>query len=193
LGEALQILGDPLRAAQQYQQALRLAATQSGDLLEAYYGLLTCLDSAAQDRSAQLALCMEALDRFPLDAQLLVALGGYLQSQQQPQLAVRAFDVAFRHGQTEMRIWHLPEVREIAASCAATLQLQLAADQDARTLLEAAIRVFPHSARLARQLAELDVPRKPAGSAVRIDANSPAAGIRPALSSDPANPSVPRR
>lgn len=193
LGEALQILGDPLRAAQQYQQALRVAPAKSREAIEAYYGLLTCLDGAAQDRSAQLALCMEALDRFPLDAQLLVALGGYLQTLQQPQLAVRAFDVAFRHGQTEPRIWHLPEVREIAASCAASIHVQLDALPDARSLLEAALRIFPHSARLARQLAELAGPHKPADKAARIDVHSPATSIRPAVSGIPANSSAPRR
>jgi hypothetical protein len=134
LGEALQILGDPLRAAQQYQHALRLAERPSRDLLEAYYGLLTCLDGTGPDRSAQLTLCMQALDHFPLDAQLLVALGGYLQAQQQPQLAGRAYDVAFRHGQTESRLWHLPEIREIAAVCAAAVhQLQGAADGPGRS------------------------------------------------------------
>jgi hypothetical protein len=112
---------------------------------------------------------MEALDRFPLDAQLLVALGGYLQSLQQPQLAVRAFDVAFRHGQTEPRIWHLPEIREIAASCAATLHTQLGAEQDARTLLEAATRTLPASQRLARQLEELSARQKSPGQAHRVD------------------------
>jgi hypothetical protein len=155
LGEALQTLGDPLRAAQQYQHALRLAATQSRDQLEAYYGLLTCVGSAGQDRAEQLALCMEALDKFPLDAQLLVALGGYLRSLGQPQLAVRSYDVAFRHGQTESRIWHLPEIREIAAICAAGLQQQTGAQQEAHSLLEAATRALPQSLRLARQLVEL--------------------------------------
>lgn len=155
LGEALQALGDPLRAAQQYQHALRLSAPQSRDQLEAYYGLLTCVGTAGQDRAEQLALCMEALDKFPLDAQLLVALGGYLRSLGQPQLAVRSYDVAFRHGQTEPRIWHLPEIREIAAVCAAGLQQQTGAHQEARSLLEAATRALPQSLRLARQLVEL--------------------------------------
>jgi tetratricopeptide (TPR) repeat protein len=182
LGEALQNLGDPRRAAQQYQQAQRLAPSKSRDQLEAYYGLLTCLNGNGPDRSAQLALCMEALDRFPLDAQLLVALGGYLQSLQQPQLAVRAFDVAFRHGQTEPRIWHLPEIREIAASCAATLHMQLGAEQDARTLLEAATRTLPGSQRLARQLAEFSAKQKSPGQAHRVDPDQlPAA--KPANSS----------
>jgi tetratricopeptide (TPR) repeat protein len=192
LGEALQNLGDPLRAAQQYQQALRLAGPKSREQLEAYYGLLTCLNGNGPDRSAQLALCMEALERFPLDAQLLVALGGYLQSLQQPQLAVRAFDVAFRHGQTEPRIWYLPEIREIAASCAATLHVQLGADRDARTLLEAATRTLPGSQRLARQLADLDAKRKPQAQALRIDAD-PLAADRAAISSAPARPPAPAR
>jgi tetratricopeptide (TPR) repeat protein len=157
LGEALQILGDPLRAAQQYHRALRLAESKSHDLLEAYYGLLTCLEGAGPDRSAQLSLCMEAVDRFPLDAQLLVALGGYLQSLEQPQLAARAYDVAFRHGHTQARIWHLPDVREIAAVCAASIHQLLQSDDEARSLLEAAARTFPQSLRIGRQLVEVHV------------------------------------
>ena len=157
LGEALQILGDPLRAAQQYHRALRIAEPKSRDLLEAYYGLLTCLDGAGPDRSAQLTLCMEAVDRFPLDAQLLVALGGYLQALEHPQLAARAYDVAFRHGQTDPRVWHLPDVREIAAVCAAAIHQLQRADDDACSLLEAAARTFPRSLRVGRQLAEMHV------------------------------------
>lgn len=157
LGEALQALGDPLRAAHQYQRAMRLADAESANLLEGYYGLLTCLDATSQDRSAQLTLCMEAVERFPLDAQLLVALGGYLQALEQPQLAMRAYDVAFRHGQIEPRIWHLPDIREIAAVCAATIHQLLGESDQARTLLEAAARSYPESLRIARQLIELHV------------------------------------
>jgi tetratricopeptide (TPR) repeat protein len=155
LAEALQALGDPLRAAHQYQRAIRLATPGAREQLEAYYGLLTCLDGAGPDREAQLSLCMEALDRFPLDAQLLVALGGYLQALDQPTLAIRAYDVAFRHGQIEPRIAHLPNVPEIAAVCAATL-MQLGGDDDsALTLLDAAVRTHPQSLRVGREQVEL--------------------------------------
>jgi tetratricopeptide (TPR) repeat protein len=151
LGESLQTLGDPLRAARHYQKALELATAKSADQLEAYYGLLTCLDSSSEGRQAQLSLCMQALERFPLDAQLLVALGGYLQSLDQLPLAVRSYDVAFRHGQTETRLWHLPDIREIAAACAVAAYDRLGQSDDAQTLLAAAIRTFPHSSRLTRQ------------------------------------------
>ena len=155
LAEALQTLGDHLRAAHQYQRAIRLATPGSREQLEAYYGLLACLDSAGPDRDAQLSLCMEALDRFPLDAQLLVALGSYLQALSQTPLAIRAYDVAFRHGQIEPRIPHLPNVPEIAAVCASAL-MQLAGDNEAAlTLLEAAVRTHPQSLRIGRQHVEL--------------------------------------
>jgi len=154
LGEALQSLGDPLRAARQYQHVIRLAAPASRYRLEGYYGLLTCLDSAGPDRWAQLALCLEALDEFPLDAQLLVALGGYLQTESHAPLAVRAYDVAFRHGQIEPRIAHLPEIQELAAVCAAALLERAGDSAGAQTLLEAAVRTFPQSLRIARRLVE---------------------------------------
>jgi tetratricopeptide (TPR) repeat protein len=156
LGEALQILGDPLRAAHQYRRALDLPKNNTRDQLESYYGLLTCLDSAQPDRHAQLSLAMQALERFPLDAQLLVALGGYLQAIGHVALAIRAYDVAFHYGQTELRLWHLPAIREIAAACAAAAYELLGQSDQAQTLLLAAIRLFPNSARLELQLAGLN-------------------------------------
>jgi tetratricopeptide (TPR) repeat protein len=157
LGEAFQALGDSARASQHYRRALSLAMPGSRDQLEAYYGLLTSLDVGSADRADQLTLAMLALEHFPLDTQLLVALGGYLQSLEQPELAVRSFDVAFRHGQIEAQIWHLPEIREIAASCAAATLVQLGRDDEACSLLEAAVRICPESHRLVIQLVELHV------------------------------------
>jgi tetratricopeptide (TPR) repeat protein len=157
LGEAFQSLGDYVRAAHHYRRALDLAARGSADQLEAYYGLLTCLDSVATDRNDQLSLGMLGLESFPLDAQLLVALGGYLQALDQTPLAIRAFDLAFRHGETMVAVWHLPEIREIAACCAANAMRQTGDDDAAGTLLEAAVRTLPDSSRLALQLVNLHV------------------------------------
>jgi len=163
LGEAFQSLGDGVRAAQHYRRAIDLAERGSRHHLEAFYGLLSCLEGAAGERSDQLSLCMLAVEHFPLDAQLLVALGGYLQLLDQTPLAIRAFDLAFRHGQVQPQVWHLPDIREIAAACAATAMMAAGQQDAARTLLEAAACLFPASQRLAEQLAELE------GRSVRVD------------------------
>lgn len=163
LGEAFQSLGDCVRAAQHYRRAIDLAQPGSREHLEAFYGLLSCLEGAGSERSDQLSLCMLAVEHFPLDAQLLVALGGYLQLLDQAPLAIRAFDLAFRHGQVEPQVWHLPDIREIAAACAATAMIAAGQQDAARTLLAAAACTFPHSQRLATQLAELE------GRSVRVD------------------------
>jgi Tfp pilus assembly protein PilF len=157
LGEAFQTLGDHVRAAQHYRRSLDLAERRSREHLEAFYGLLTCLDGVQADRSDQLSLAILALEHFPLDAQLLVALGGYLQTLGQTPLAARTFDLAFRHGQIEPQLWHLPEIRQIAASCAATVLVQACEEDQARTLLEAAVTIYPQSQKLALQLVELHV------------------------------------
>lgn len=182
LGGAFQSLGDGVRAAQHFRRALDLATRGSADQLEAYYGLLTCLDGVATDRNDQLSLTMLALEYFPLDAQLLVALGGYLQALNQTPLAIRAFDLAFRHGQTVAEVWHLPEIREIAASCAATAMRQVGDDDAACTLLEAAARTFPHSTRLAMQLVELHVTHRRRDEALAAASLISAAAERQRLS-----------
>ncbi len=167
LAEACQTLVQQVEAAGHYRRALELAAVGSPEQLEAYYGLLTCLETTAgplpdaqgQDarRSAQLSLCTTALDTFPLDAQLLCALGGYLQTLGRTDLAVRAYEVCYRHGRIEPSLWHLPDIREVAAACqAALLETSTGADA-ALSLLQDARQAYPESLRLARQTLELHV------------------------------------
>ena len=157
LGEAFQTLGDSGRALQHYQRAEQLAAPGSSELLEAYYGLLTCLDGRPDQRAAQLQLCMKAVEAFQLDAQLLCALGGYLQSLGHAELALRSYDLAVRHGQIEADVWHLPDIREIAATCRAIVQQQLGKDDEARSGLAEIRTEYPSSLRLTRQALELAV------------------------------------
>ncbi len=157
LGEAFQTLGDANRAIQHYQRALQLAEPSSAAMLEAYYGLLTCFDGRSDHRNSQLQLCMQAVEVFPLDAQLLCALGGYLQSLGHVELALRSYELAFRHGQIQSQIWHLPDIREIAATCRAIVQQQLGQDEEARAGLAEARREYPGSLRLCRQALELAV------------------------------------
>ncbi|MFN0019104.1 MAG: glycosyltransferase [Pirellulaceae bacterium] len=171
LGEACQTLGQHEAALGHYQRAKESAEPASAEMLEAYYGLLTCLekvpvrgsesrsevDPPSQNRAAQTSLCMEALESFSLDAQLLCALGGYLQSLGQPELAARSYEVAYRHGQVEPEIWHLRDIREVAAVCNSVL-LQLEGKDDAAlALLSEAWMAYPESLRIGRQMVELHV------------------------------------
>lgn len=180
LGEALQTLAMPRQAADHYRRAQELSAAASPDELEAYYGLLSCLDvpgpaDEAFTRQAQLTLAMKALERFPLDAHLLVALGIYLRALDHLPLAARSFDAAFRHGQIEPTLWHIGEIREIAASCAAAAHRQLGQTTAARTLLEAAVRLFPASDKLQDELNHLD------GSPAVVRFDAPASPPAPSL------------
>ncbi len=155
--DALQILNDATAAARNYSSAVQTAEPGSSELLEAYYGLLTALDGCDESREQQLTICLKALEVFPLDVQLLCAMGGYLQSQDRLDLAARAYQSAYRHGQIDPQVWHLDEIKEIAAVCySLTLQRQ---DNDdmARTALQDALQANPQSERICRQLIELDI------------------------------------
>lgn len=154
LGEAFQALGDPARAIQNYRRAQELAAANSTEMLEAYYGLLTCLngpDSAVE----QMQLCLAALEQFPLDAQLLCALGGYLQSTQRVELAIRSFSVAAEHGQINSQLWHLPDIREIAICCLTQLLQQNQQPEAALLAIDQGLTRYPHSQRLQSQRLKL--------------------------------------
>lgn len=157
VGEAAQALRDYPASAQFHRQALEQSAAGSSDMLEAYYGLLTALEGEANSRDAQLQLSMKALEVYPLDAQLLCAIGGYLQSKEHLELASRAYLLSAQHGQTNPDIWHLDGLQEIATNCyALTLQL-LEREDDAVAFLNQELAANPQAARLRRQLLELHV------------------------------------
>ena len=139
--EALGTLGRTAAAAQAYKQALDIAERGSKEMLEAYYGLLAALDRPNMASQAQLTLCLEALAVYPLDAQLLCAMGGYLKAQDQLTLAERSYRLAVEHGVIEHEIWHRADVPFIALAClAACLEAQNRQDEAAELLREATAR-----------------------------------------------------
>lgn len=157
LGDAMQTLGDSGGAARCFRQSVQLGDADTIDVLEAYYGLLTALDQEADARDAQLSICLQALQAYPLDAQLLCAMGGYLQGQGRLDLAARSYQTAYQFGQVQPATWHLDEVSEVAAVCySLTLQFENR-DDEARQVLQQALDNSPHSTRLVRQLLDLDV------------------------------------
>ncbi len=174
-GEALSNLDRQDEAAAAFRQAIDIAIADtkrgSADLLSAYYGLLTTHD--ADPSQKQIDICMEALNVFPLDAQLLCALGNYLQAQNHIDLAARAFASAVEHGQINIQVWHLAEIIEIATACwAITLQLQGNNDR-AVSVLQEAIARHTGSERLRRRLIELYVNSGNAEQALPLVADLP--------------------
>jgi tetratricopeptide (TPR) repeat protein len=153
--EAHQILGQCEEAEQLYRRTIELAERASSEMLEAYYGLLTSFDGRPDRSEVQIATCLEALDIFPLDAQLLCGMGSYLIKQGRLDLAARSYEIAASHGQIDPATWHLADIGEVAVSCLALthqLQNQL---PEARQALEVALQERPDSMRLRRQLIEL--------------------------------------
>ncbi len=157
LGEAMTVVGDPAGAAACFRKALQTSDRGCSAQREAYYGLLTALDGDANARQQQMAVCLEAIERFPLDSQLLCAMGGYLQAEGRIELAARAYQTAFEHGQIDPEIWHVPDIGEIAATCLSLAQQLLNNDEGARRALEQAIARNPSAMRLRRHLIDLHV------------------------------------
>jgi glycosyltransferase involved in cell wall biosynthesis len=157
MGEAYSTLGLQDRARGVFRKAIDTAVKGSSEMLEAYYGLLTALEGEQYLRDIQLSVCLEALEIFPFDAQLLLAMGNYLQSRQRLDLAGRAFDTAVKYGQVDLAIWHLSELAETAAAClSVTLQIQGHHDR-ALQVLEEGLERCGDSPRLLRHRMELHV------------------------------------
>ena len=72
LGEAHSNLHDPAAARKAFLQAISIATRGSTEMLDAYYGLLTTFEGDSDQQEQQITSGLEALDVFPLDAQLLL-------------------------------------------------------------------------------------------------------------------------
>jgi Tfp pilus assembly protein PilF len=173
LAEAFQTVGETAQAAQLYREALETAPYRSADQLEAWYGLLTSLDGAPDARAAQIQLCMQALESFPVDAQLLCALGGYLQGLGQDDLSAQAYLVAWKHGQVMLAVEHLEEIREIAAACHAAVLTRRGDTDGASHFLQRALERDPGSERLLRALAVAKGEGDERSRKLRVDAAGP--------------------
>ena len=155
LGECHAALDNQQAAAQYFRQTLRAAGAGSTEMLEAYYGLLTTF--ALDQHEERLAVCLEALDRFPFDAQMLCAMGNYLQAQNRMDLSCRAYQSAVQLGQVNPEVWHLCDVGEVAAICLSTTWQFQGQDDKAREVLQEAALRMPHSARVRRAIIDLEV------------------------------------
>jgi tetratricopeptide (TPR) repeat protein len=155
MGEAYSHLGSPEQARGTFRRAIEAAQHGSTDMLEAYYGLLTAFDGNPYLQDLQLSICVEALEIFPLDAQLLLAMASYMHHRQRNDLAIGAYRTAVEHGQIDSFAWHLRELPEVAVVCL-SLTLQMENDDDeARRVLEEALERHTSSRRLLRRLLDL--------------------------------------
>jgi len=154
MAEAVQTLEDSKNALLFFDQACRLADHASAEMLEAFYGILTSLDGEPNAIDTQIQTCLTALEIFPLDAQLLCAVGGYLQTKGQLELARRSFETAYKYGQINLETWHIDDIDEIAASCLAITTHQSGQQAEAEAILLKALEDCPASIRLRRQVIE---------------------------------------
>jgi glycosyltransferase involved in cell wall biosynthesis len=167
-GEAFVNLGSCDRAREAFIRAIELSEPGSTEMLEGYYGLLTGYNDDANLRDAQMRVCLNALEIFPMDAQLLLAVGSYFQLRNRLDLATKAFDTAVKFGQTNSLTWHLCELPEVAASCLSmALQLQ-DKDEEACRSLEEALERHPQSARLLRLALDLYIKNGKAEQAIAM-------------------------
>lgn len=155
LGDAFQTLEDHDRAIQFFRHALQSSPPGSPAMLEAYYGVITSLEGKPDKLDEQLGTCMKALESFPMDAQLLCAMGGYLQTQGQTELAMKAYQTTCEHGQVNPGVWHVSNIHEIATICHSLTLLILGRNEEAVQVLVDATIVDPKSLRIRRHLLEL--------------------------------------
>ncbi len=172
--EAHAVLEDHDTAARVFRQAIDASQRGTTEMLEAYYGLLASFDKDPAGAEEQIATCLKALDVFPLDAQLLCAMGGYLLKQRRLDLASRAYEIAVNYGQINPYAWHLTEILPIAAiSLSLTLQLQ-GQDAEAEAMLAEFLERHPEADRARRHMLELHIKHGAADQALAIFDQLPA-------------------
>lgn len=150
-------LGDPSTAHACYREALKTAEKGSTDQLAAYYGLLTCCGTAADTDDSPMEICIEALEVFPFDAQLLCAMGNYMQAVGQTEMATRAFELAMNYGEVNPTLWHVADVTEMAALCLSALLRNQKEYERAQAALTESLAARPDSVRLQRAMLDLHI------------------------------------
>ncbi len=159
LGDAQADAGSPADAQQTYLRAVAASPHGSTEMLEAYFGLLRTLEGC-QPRMLQISTCLNALETFPLDAQLLLAMGDYLQAHRRMDLATRSFEAAFRHGKVNLETWHLADWHAMAAACYSRALEVEGRMEEAQRVLEQAVAQHSRSPRLRRRLSEVLAKRR---------------------------------
>ena len=159
IGDVYAVLNEWPQARRYYREAIQHAGRGSTEMLEGYYGLITAFGSSADDREAQLGACVEATAVFPFDAQLLCAMGSYLQAQGRMDLACRSYEAAHRYGQVDPQAWHLVHIGEVASLCFAISLDLLGKTDQAEDALRQAIERHPDSEKLHRYLLDLLIRR----------------------------------
>jgi tetratricopeptide (TPR) repeat protein len=154
-GEALLDLQQNSEAAQAFQQAVKIAERGSTEMLDAYYGWLTCYDQWPERRPEQLAIAAAALEVFPLDAQLLCAVGTYLQGSGRIDLAIKSFQTAAEHGQVNVETWHLAAMVEVTMTCWSHALEQAGQLDAAIDVLQQIVQAETSPDRVIRQLLNL--------------------------------------
>ncbi len=165
-GTAEAILGQAENAAIYFRRAIDSGTPGSSDVLDAYYGLLTTQDNQPDQGEHQIAICLQALENYPLDAQLLYGMSSYMLKQNRLDLASRAFRVAAEHGHTDPATRHIVDIEQTATICL-SLALQLQGDEkEAEKVLGTALAGRPDSSQLRHQLLQLYVKRGNSGAAL---------------------------
>ena len=148
-------LGNLAEARDIFLSAIEAAEHGSTEMLEAYYGLLSVIDANSPGGDDPVTICLEALGIYPLDAQLLLAMGNYLQARRQFDLASRSFAAALQHGQIDPRTWHLCNLADITLDCLSLVLQVQGKDEEALSLLKEGLACDGDSIRLRRRLLEL--------------------------------------
>lgn len=148
-------LGDKATANSCYREALQTAEKGSTDQLGAYYGLLTCCGAATESSDSPMEISIEALEIFPFDAQLLCAMGNYMQAVGHTEMAARAFELAMNYGEVNPTLWHVADVTEMAALCFSALLRNQKEYERAQMALNDSLAARPESIRLQRAMLDL--------------------------------------
>lgn len=102
----------------------------------------------------RLSTCLNALECFPLDAQLLCEMGSCLSHMRRLDLAARTYELAANHGTVTPTTWHLADVVDLAIVRLAQTYQSLGDGSRAEQTLGEALAKRRESLRLRRKMIE---------------------------------------
>ncbi|MDR0870369.1 MAG: hypothetical protein LBN39_06205 [Planctomycetaceae bacterium] len=173
--EAFFILG---QYGEAFRDFMKLTETPNrSDLqLAGYYGLWDILTKQSAAHLPTLKtedltkILIGALDKFPVDMQLLTWMGVQLQSIGKLDLAVRSYQTALKFGRISLDVWHRLHIREIALTRLALLHRILGEPYEAIRLMEDGLNEVEDPAELSRYLLDLYIAEEKESKALDLAA-----------------------
>ena len=152
--QAFAVLGEHAVARRDFLRLIE-ETDQINLRLEALYGLWATFTPSPVAPNEMTQALLIGLNHFPVDMQLLTFMGVHMQKIGRLDLAVKTFEMAIKHGQTSLDVWHRVHIREQAVLNLGLVHRLQGNGREAMRVMESNLDVVADQMAFGRHLLDL--------------------------------------